>query len=110
MALSDGQKVSVSKLVGESLEVTKSALDSLARNYAAGEVAAVEAALIGILDVYEPVENKHLILEGGSDGIKLDYGRNRKDLRAKARNLLELPGVSSGLFRMSVAGAMCRDE
>lgn len=110
MALSDAQKVSLSKLVGESLEVTKSALDSLARNYSAGEVTAVETELVALLAVYAPVENKHLMVQGGSDGVNLDYGRNRKDLRAKARNLLELPGLSSGLFRLSVAGAWCGDE
>ncbi len=89
--MTDAQKVTLSKLVREPLDKVKSALDSLARRYTSAELAAIESELLDILAEYTPVANKHLIVEGGRDGVNLNYGRNRGDLRAQARKLLEMP-------------------
>src|SRR5687767_14873212 len=65
---------------------------------------AQEAAMLDDVDEWERIKNKGLRISGGTDGVDLDFGRNRRALRDRVRQRLGLSGLlsSGGLFHIPV--------
>lgn len=96
MPLTSAQLESVREMVGDKTYAT---VESLAEEMNAAQ----EAAMIEDVDEWERVKFKGISLEGGKDGIDLDFDRNRRMLRDRVRRRLGLSGLPiGGLFRIGV--------
>ena len=91
MALTEGQTVDLAKLIGLSYVATLQALPVVTATLSSAAVTAIETDLGGLITEFTRIENKHLRMHGGRDGIDLDYDRNRRSLRERALTLLGLP-------------------
>jgi hypothetical protein len=94
MPLSETQTALLAELVGESPEDTALALTAAVTGLSAGLTAAVQTQLTEIVTEYGAVRDKHLRVAGGSDGVDLDYDRNRAALRDRARVALKMSASS----------------
>jgi len=106
MPLSSAQVVELAEIIGETPDATQSALDSLARIYDAGELTAIENAVAADVTVYAARKDKtHLRLEGGRDGVRLDYGVSLEALRERNQQRL---GLSVGASAISSCGSVLK--
>lgn len=114
MALTEAQIVDLSKMIGEGYQATRSALPVVTAVITADDVIAINAELVTLLTEYNRIENKHLKVKGGKDGIDLDNDRNRLSLMKRARVLLgfsnpisgtETSGDSNAIHRSIIRGA-----
>ena len=89
MALTSAQVVTLAEMVGETPDAAQSALDALPRIYDAGEVTAIENAIIADLTTFAGRKDKtHLELDGGKDGVRLKYQTSLSELRKRNRGRL----------------------
>lgn len=101
MALNAAQVVTLAEILGETPDEAQAALDALPRRgYDAGEVTAIENAVIADIAVYAALKDKHLRVSGGRDGVDLDFDRDRGALRTRNR-------IRLGMSSMSDADSAC---
>lgn len=100
MPLSETQTALLAELVGESYEDTALALSVAVTGLSVAAAAAVETQLEEVITEYGKIRDKHLRVSGGSDGVDLDYDRNRAALRARARVALKMTAASTTGSRM----------
>lgn len=97
-------------MIGETPDAAKSALAALSRLYDAGELAAIEDDIIADAEVYSERKDKtHLKLEGGRDGVRMDYGVSLEELRERNRRRLGLPLYAEGDYPENAVrvGVLC---
>lgn len=87
MALSDSQIETVRRMAGES---SFAAVKTVVEGLDEVQLTPLEA----YLERWEALEQKHLRVGGGKDGIDLDYDRERSFLRVNTRVMLGLPAYS----------------
>ena len=98
MALSAPQIVDSSRLIGENSVTTQQALPMATAALSAGAVAAIGQSLSALVGEYLDLENKHIRIQGGKEGLDLDFDRNRLSLMKRARVLLGMSPVSDSVL------------
>lgn len=109
--MTETQITDLSRMIGENYLITSQALPVVTATLSSDAVTAIENQLVDLIDEYVRIENKHLRMRGGKDGVDIDYDRNRLSLMKRGRVLLGLSPVSetavdsNGIRYLKLCGA-----